>query len=219
MLELGDLLAKHALAGIELRIVPALAPLWERVVASTLEFSGIRLRNLGSAAPPERAATSPLSLRRTTRESRHRGASPATSRRGCVGRHASRRVPHPAHTGADFVWWLTRLVSARPVRTRPGLVTDVTRLRAAARALLGLVVEREVEVVVVRVHADHLVVQRARRDRVEEDPHAVALDHLVVGDRLGRLLDLELDLAVGLDSPDAERAPIWRNASTASSAI
>ena len=47
VIELGDLLAKHAAAGVELRIVPALAPLWERVVASTLEFSGIRLRNLG----------------------------------------------------------------------------------------------------------------------------------------------------------------------------
>ena len=57
-----------------------------------------------------------------------------------------------------------------------------------------------------RVHADHLVVQCARRDRIEEDPHAVALDHLIVGDRLGCLFDLELDLAVGLDSPDAERA-------------
>jgi hypothetical protein len=45
--ELGDLLARHAEAGIELRIVPALRPLWERVAASTLEFSGIRLRNLG----------------------------------------------------------------------------------------------------------------------------------------------------------------------------
>jgi len=45
-LEFGDLPARHAEAGIELRIVPALRPLWERVVASTLEFSGIRLRNL-----------------------------------------------------------------------------------------------------------------------------------------------------------------------------
>lgn len=43
---LDDLLALHADAGIELRVVPALLPLWERVVASTLEFSGIRLRNL-----------------------------------------------------------------------------------------------------------------------------------------------------------------------------
>jgi Family of unknown function (DUF6886) len=41
-----DLVARHAEAGIELRIVPELWPLWERVIASTLEFSGIRLRNL-----------------------------------------------------------------------------------------------------------------------------------------------------------------------------
>jgi hypothetical protein len=46
---LDDLLGRHAAAGIELRIVPALAPLWRRVVASTLQFSGIRLRN---ADPP-----------------------------------------------------------------------------------------------------------------------------------------------------------------------
>ena len=44
--ELGDLLIRHAAAGIELRIVPSLAPLWEQVTGSTLEFSGIRLRNL-----------------------------------------------------------------------------------------------------------------------------------------------------------------------------
>jgi len=44
--ELGDLLARHAEAGIELRVVPQLLPLWERVIASTLEFSGIRLANL-----------------------------------------------------------------------------------------------------------------------------------------------------------------------------
>ena len=43
---LGDLLARHAAAGIELRIVPDLHELWQRVIASTLEFSGIRLRNL-----------------------------------------------------------------------------------------------------------------------------------------------------------------------------
>jgi hypothetical protein len=48
LVELGDLLDRHAAAGIELRIVPRLPPLWERVVASTLEFSGIRLRNLGA---------------------------------------------------------------------------------------------------------------------------------------------------------------------------
>ena len=45
VVELGDLLARHADAGIELRVVDNLWPLWERVVASTLEFSGIRLRN------------------------------------------------------------------------------------------------------------------------------------------------------------------------------
>jgi hypothetical protein len=44
--ELGDLLARHAEAGIELRVVPQLLPLWERVIASSLEFSGIRLPNL-----------------------------------------------------------------------------------------------------------------------------------------------------------------------------
>jgi hypothetical protein len=49
VVELGDLLARHAEAGIELRLVPSLTPLWVRVIASTLEFSGIRLRN---ASPP-----------------------------------------------------------------------------------------------------------------------------------------------------------------------
>jgi Family of unknown function (DUF6886) len=42
---LGDLLARHAAEGIELRIAPTLYPLWDRVVATTLDFSGIRLRN------------------------------------------------------------------------------------------------------------------------------------------------------------------------------
>ena len=42
---LGDLLRLHAGAGIELRIAPSLHPLWETVLASTLDFSGIRLRN------------------------------------------------------------------------------------------------------------------------------------------------------------------------------
>ena len=40
-----DLLALHADAEIELRIAPQLLDLWERVIASTLDFSGIRLRN------------------------------------------------------------------------------------------------------------------------------------------------------------------------------
>ena len=43
--ELGDLLERHAEAGNELRIGPALYPLWDRVVETTLDFSGIRLRN------------------------------------------------------------------------------------------------------------------------------------------------------------------------------
>lgn len=43
--ELGDLVALHADAEIDLRIVDSLAPLWARVVSSTLDFSGIRLRN------------------------------------------------------------------------------------------------------------------------------------------------------------------------------
>ena len=42
---LGDLVALHEDAGIELRSLPNLWPLWNDVVSSTLEFSGIRLRN------------------------------------------------------------------------------------------------------------------------------------------------------------------------------
>jgi len=48
VVELGDLLARHAEAGIELRIVSDLAGQWQRVVASTVQFSGMRLRNLGA---------------------------------------------------------------------------------------------------------------------------------------------------------------------------
>jgi len=46
VIPLGDLLDRHAAAGIELRIVPDLQAVWQRVIVSTLEFSGIRLRNL-----------------------------------------------------------------------------------------------------------------------------------------------------------------------------
>ena len=42
---LGDLVELHEDAGIELRVVPNLWPLWNEVAASTLEFSGMRLRN------------------------------------------------------------------------------------------------------------------------------------------------------------------------------
>jgi hypothetical protein len=45
LVELGDLLGLHAAAGIELRIAPELLMLWDRVANSTLDFSGIRLRN------------------------------------------------------------------------------------------------------------------------------------------------------------------------------
>lgn len=49
LIELGELAARHVAAEIELRIVPSLWPLWERVIASTLQFSGIRLRNAQAA--------------------------------------------------------------------------------------------------------------------------------------------------------------------------
>jgi hypothetical protein len=41
----GDLLEKITEAGWELRMMPRLKPLWEPLIASTLHFSGIRLRN------------------------------------------------------------------------------------------------------------------------------------------------------------------------------
>lgn len=41
----GDLLAALAASNVELRITPTLVDLWQRVIASTLEFSGTRLRN------------------------------------------------------------------------------------------------------------------------------------------------------------------------------
>ena len=45
LVELGGLVERHAEALIELRFVPSLWPLWPQVRESTLEFSGIRLRN------------------------------------------------------------------------------------------------------------------------------------------------------------------------------
>lgn len=44
--ELDDLPRLHASRGIELRVVEDLAAVWDEVVASTVDFSGIRLRNL-----------------------------------------------------------------------------------------------------------------------------------------------------------------------------
>jgi len=47
--EIPDLVRQHADAGVELRLVDNLWPLWDHVTSSTLAFSGIRLRN---ARPP-----------------------------------------------------------------------------------------------------------------------------------------------------------------------
>ncbi|MFB8088413.1 DUF6886 family protein [Streptomyces sp. NPDC055992] len=41
----GDLLALHAEAGIQLRVLNVLWPYWETIKASTLGWNGIRLRN------------------------------------------------------------------------------------------------------------------------------------------------------------------------------
>lgn len=41
----GDLLALHEAAGIQLRLLPSLWPWWDEVIRSTVGFSGIRLRN------------------------------------------------------------------------------------------------------------------------------------------------------------------------------
>lgn len=41
----GDLLTLHAAAGIQLRLLPNLWTFWDQVIESTVEFSGIRLRN------------------------------------------------------------------------------------------------------------------------------------------------------------------------------
>ena len=50
LVELGDLIGRHERANIELRVVDELWPTWERIVTSTLEFSGIRLHNAAGLA-------------------------------------------------------------------------------------------------------------------------------------------------------------------------
>jgi hypothetical protein len=45
LVELGNLVERHEAAGIELRTDDDLLGLWDEVTASTLGFSGIRLRN------------------------------------------------------------------------------------------------------------------------------------------------------------------------------
>ena len=42
---LDDLVGRHENAGIVLRTAPSLWPLWDEIVSSTLEYSGMRLRN------------------------------------------------------------------------------------------------------------------------------------------------------------------------------
>ncbi len=45
MVTIDDVIARHVAADIPLRTEENLWPLWDQVVASTLEYSGIRLRN------------------------------------------------------------------------------------------------------------------------------------------------------------------------------
>ena len=49
---LGEPVGMHREAGIDLRTLPNLWPLWNEVAASTLEFSGIRLRNAAPMLTP-----------------------------------------------------------------------------------------------------------------------------------------------------------------------
>jgi len=48
---LGDLFAIHAAAGIQLRVLANLWEFWDAAVASSLEFSGIRMRHAIPRAP------------------------------------------------------------------------------------------------------------------------------------------------------------------------
>jgi hypothetical protein len=43
--ELGDLVERHRAAGIDFRDAASLYPLWDKIIETTLDFSGIRLRN------------------------------------------------------------------------------------------------------------------------------------------------------------------------------
>jgi hypothetical protein len=58
--EIDDCVRKHADAGIELRVVDDLWPLWDRVIASTLQFSGIRLRNAAARGDPPHELADPI---------------------------------------------------------------------------------------------------------------------------------------------------------------
>ncbi len=50
LVDLGDLVGRHEEAGIELRTEPELLRLWDEVIDSTLDYSGIRLRNARMAS-------------------------------------------------------------------------------------------------------------------------------------------------------------------------
>jgi hypothetical protein len=50
---IDDLLGRHAAAQIELRITLSIWPFWQRVVGSTVEYSGSRLRNAGPRGQTE----------------------------------------------------------------------------------------------------------------------------------------------------------------------
>jgi hypothetical protein len=49
--QVTDPIARHAAAGIELRITPSIWPFWDRVTRSTVAFSGSRLRNSAPRRP------------------------------------------------------------------------------------------------------------------------------------------------------------------------
>jgi hypothetical protein len=49
--EFGDLLEALAASDVELRVTPGLTELWAKVISSSLEFSGDRLRNARQPGP------------------------------------------------------------------------------------------------------------------------------------------------------------------------
>ena len=56
--KVGSLLEAHEVAAIELRLFANLWPYWRRVIASSVGFSGIRLRN--ARPEPETTVDKPL---------------------------------------------------------------------------------------------------------------------------------------------------------------
>ena len=119
---LGDLVARHERAEIELRVVPNLWPLWDEVVASTLEFSGMRLRNALPGAPARRAAASS--------PSRAGAGNPAASARSCGGRRSPAATPRARPRAAR------RRGRRVPVRGRADPENDRATLRDERQAPL-----------------------------------------------------------------------------------